>query len=395
MNAGGSIVLLLVAVGWVEGSIAATIADYRNDYATATFPPCWVYQWNAGGAIGNTNSFSDLMWSADAGVWNVDGGSPFPRPVGYYVNVNSMGGHPGPGPAEGAPVDRYVIAGYTLPVSTTLFVTGSLLRVTDLSGQVDLRLYVNNIPVRTLTTIQGNTNFETRFDGWLGNWSAGDIVYVTVGPSSSHNFDGFLLDYSLSDKPQPAHRTAVEGDSFTNQFRTVAPRQGWNYLWNSDGPIGNPRNYSPLQWNGTRYERDTDSTFPDETPAMWVTLFGPNGGHPGQGTGHGAPYDVYAVASLCVPVDGRYVLTNAWVNNTDAGSVSLIVHVNTNAPVVFLNGLTSVSSPHRFGTDLGLLNAGDTVYIGVGPDGDENNDSFVWDFTILLRGGRSTLMIIR
>ena len=396
MNAIRYIVVISAFVVGPRPALAATFADYRDDFAGTTVPPRWAYQWNAGGTLGDTNGYSNLVWSESMAMWNGDGGDPFPRPTGEYVNFRSEGGHPGPGTGQGAAADRFAIAGYTLPVSGPVYVTGSLFRVESSSGFDDLKVMVNSTTVRSLEQIKGDTNWNTSFDGWIGDWNAGDTVYVAVGPRGDHSYDGFVLDFSLSDRPQRAPRAAVDGASFTNQFLTVTPPRGWSYLWNSDGPIGNPRNYSPLQWNGAIYERDTDPDFPDIGPADYVYMSG-NGthGHPGRGVNDGAAYNVYCIVGLCVPTEGKYVLTNAWIQNISVGTIDLLVHVNTNAPLITMGNLSSNPVPHAFNVDLGYLNAGDHVYAAVGPNNHEYGNSFAWDFTILRRGGYGTLILIK
>src|SRR5262245_46660904 len=74
-------------------------------------------------------------------------------------------------------------------------------------------------------------------------------------------------------------------------FTTVgAPKPGWSYLWNANGPIGNPANYVPLVRDtnfGGDFETQANGLIPDAAPGSNLAATATNV-FPGQGTAQAA-----------------------------------------------------------------------------------------------------------
>jgi hypothetical protein len=198
------------------------------------------------------------------------------------------------------------------------------------------------------------------------------LVFLQVG--------GILLYVWLRDKP-----TIVLAD-YRADFQGETPKAGWQYLWNASGEVGNVSNYAALVWTGSSYNFDGDPKMPRPLPAKYMRMGG-TGGHPGQGReqegGVGNQIDRYVIAAFTVPMRGRYFVTNSamWRNDGPLkGHVLLRVFVNDNEAGSAL--LSDTKEPQPFDRALGRLKAGDTIYVAIGPDASDYNDSFALDFSI-------------
>lgn len=375
------ICLVAVLVLLTASASAGIFADFHDDFQGPAPATGWQYLWNSGGAIDNPANYVPLLWEGVNSRYDVDGvpGLPGPDP-GAWVYLGSTGGHPGRGVNQGAGVDRHAIAAYTIqpgdlsPHSNLAFVTGSSFYCNGgCSNGLDLWIGRDGqTPVHT--QFMPKSASTQQFDVPLGQVHAGDTVYVALGPHLTDGCDGFSLDFSLSNGDVADYRADFQGGT---------PKDGWQYLWNANGPIGTPANYVPLAWDGSRYELDADTTFPDSDPAAYLSLHG-TGGHPGRGsaqTGAGNDLDRYPIAAYTVPFDGFYLITDSLLSvGSTNGEVDLLVHVNGDAPIY--KTLVAGGTGTTFDLSLGALQGGDTVYVAVGPHVYDYSDSFSLDFTI-------------
>ncbi|MEM1028674.1 MAG: VCBS domain-containing protein, partial [Planctomycetota bacterium] len=164
---------------------------------------------------------------------------------------------------------------------------------------------------------------------------------------------------------------------YIDDFQSPNAPAGWQYLWNQNGAFGNAANYSPLTWDAWRYRPG-----PSNFPYLFAT-----GAHPGDGTSSGAAQDRFAIAAYTVQETGEYLITDSSITRSgDFGDgVEVAVHTTgTGASQLIQLGPESSGS---FNASLGNLQVGDTIYLGVGPDGTGDgssnaNDAVNWDFTI-------------
>jgi hypothetical protein len=70
--------------------------------------------------------------------------------------------------------------------------------------------------------------------------------------------------------PGRAVAQSVNVADFQDEFQVGTPRPGWSYLWNANGPLGNPANYAPLVADNGRYESVANGTYPDPAPGSFV-----------------------------------------------------------------------------------------------------------------------------
>ncbi|MEL6131996.1 MAG: PQQ-dependent sugar dehydrogenase, partial [Bacteroidota bacterium] len=178
-------------VGTAAGAI---VADFQADFQGSAAPPNWEYLWNAGGPIGNEANYAPLVWN---GNWYDSDGVPAstdPTDLAHG-SIKPTGGHPGWADDQSA-FDRYVIVGYTVPYSGEY-----VLDNTDLTNNnaacgdgVELRVYVNNSLRHTVLVGNGATeSFYVNF----GLMTAGDKIYVAVGPGAHDYCDGFDMDFAV------------------------------------------------------------------------------------------------------------------------------------------------------------------------------------------------------
>ncbi|MCS7306278.1 MAG: autotransporter-associated beta strand repeat-containing protein, partial [Thermoguttaceae bacterium] len=178
-----------------------------------------------------------------------------------------------------------------------------------------------------------------------------------------------------------------QGEYLTGQYagQTRVQRQpdGWDYMWNSGGPIGTATNYTSLQWSTglSVYNYDGGSPWPRGEPAAYVHLAG-SGGHPGRGStqsgGVGNTIDRYAIAAYTVQSgeQGHVYLANGSIAVASGGSNGVEVRVYVNDTLRFSRVQLGGAPTGYFGGYLGYLNAGDKVYVAVGPNNSDGADTF-------------------
>lgn len=386
------------------------IGDYQDDFQGGTFPDGWQYLWNAPSGynpgvasgdgttnpVGTAASYTNLIFNGTN--WTPDGdttnGNNQPA---AFSRLSPDGGHPALGSAQGGGVgntlDRAVVAAFTVEKSGITYITNSNISDggTGPTG-INVMVHVNdNAPALNTTFADGFSNQS--FNASLGTLNAGDTVYVAFGPDGNAGTDGFTMDFTVEQ-----FESATTVANYRNDFQGGSFPDGWQYLWNApdgydpgnsagDGttnPIGDPNNYAALIFNGTNYTPDGDTTNGNNQPAAFSNM-GALGGHPALGDtqagGVGNTEDRYVIAAFTVEEDGFYDVVNGFIDPlTTAGNGSnLLIHVNGDAPLV---DLLFDDDAISFDLILGELQAGDTIYFAVGPNGNAGNDSFEWNFDI-------------
>lgn len=178
----------------------------------------------------------------------------------------------------------------------------------------------------------------------------------------------------------PVSAAPIKVADYCDDFDFPNPPTGWSYQWNENGAIGSAANYSDLLWNGVRYDSDGDSGLPDPEPARYVMLRG-NSGHPGFAQGNGNAHDRFAIAGYTIGEPGDYFISDSSFENSSAGGdgVELRVYVND---VERLARTVDDEGSTNFDMDLGELISGDTIYVAMGPRGNDSYDTTHLDFTV-------------
>ncbi|MDZ7618745.1 MAG: autotransporter-associated beta strand repeat-containing protein, partial [Patescibacteria group bacterium] len=171
-----------------------------------------------------------------------------------------------------------------------------------------------------------------------------------------------------------------------DQTRVQARADGWDYMWNSTAAIGTATaNYSSLVSTGSVYNFDGGSPLPRAYPAYYVYLSS-GGGHPGPGVDQSgaASIDRFAIAAYTVQPGeaGLLQLSNSGISvaSSDSNGVELRVYVNDTLVRSFIRPGGGASS--SFDAVLGWLDAGDRVYVAVGPNRADSSDGFGMTYRI-------------
>ena len=181
---------------------------------------------------------------------------------------------------------------------------------------------------------------------------------------------------------------------FQADMRPGSPALGWEYLWNKNGPIGNPANYSPLlPTTNSSYYYDADGVdgLPGAgEPAAYVYLgvldpSRPFPGAPGGVPGHGYlqpgtdGIERFAIAAYTLASTGLTSIVASQLLNADESrdGLHLLVYAGNDA----LPQIDTYTAPGQgnyvtFDTALGWRTAGDTIYVAVGANGDDFFDTF-------------------
>jgi len=178
---------------------------------------------------------------------------------------------------------------------------------------------------------------------------------------------------------------------YRDDFQAGTPKAGWSYLWNALGSVTDPANYRTLPWSPTiqRYSVNGFPVIPDNTSTLFpYGGFHSTGGHPGRGTAQGAGVDRFPIAAYTAKLAGYYALSSGFVQALSASGNGgqLLIHTETAGGATFTqkySALYAAATSHPFSLNVGYLDAGDTIYVAVGPNTTDGNDSFSLDFSVL------------
>jgi hypothetical protein len=209
------------------------------------------------------------------------------------------------------------------------------------------------------------------------SWLSHDQGYPQFGALSS-------VSFTVTDN------TARIVADYRDDFKTHAPMAGWSYQWNALGPITSPATYCNMAWStvANKYCANGFATFPDNTTTLFpYGSLTSTGGHPGRGTTQGATYDRFPIAAYTAKLDGYYAISSSFVtgNSTAGNGGQLLIFTETNNGATFTqkyNGLYPAATTLNFDQNVGFLQAGDAIYVAVGPITTDGNDSFSLDYSI-------------
>ena len=178
---------------------------------------------------------------------------------------------------------------------------------------------------------------------------------------------------------------------YSTDFQAGSPKSGWSYWWNALGNIGNPANYRQLAWNSATgvYTANGFPNVPDNSSALFpYGMLGAGSGHPGRGVNQTGADDRYPIAAYTAKLAGYYGINSSSVTVTNAASNggAAFIATETNSGATFMvktNSAFSAVTTFTFNQNVGYLAAGDTIYVGVGPNADDGSDSFNLDFSIV------------
>ncbi len=166
------------------------------------------------------------------------------------------------------------------------------------------------------------------------------------------------------------------------QTRAERSADGWDYMWNASGAIGDAGNYSSLKAYGSTYNFDGKGKVYRDPPARYASVHS-TGGHPGPGVNQGESWgiDRYPIAAYTVQAGeaGLAEISSSalGVSSTNSAGVELRVYVNNTLVTTFIQpGGSTGTASGAFNVALGQLAVGDTVYVAMGPNLHDGSDSF-------------------
>jgi hypothetical protein len=170
------------------------VASYQADFQPDKPKAGWGYYWNEHGPVGDTNAYVELRWDGQHYV-PPDSIPPSAR----YVALSSRRGHPGRGPAQNLQDENEhaLVIVYTVAEAGRYAIQDSFVLRHDgaMGGSVHLRVMVNDRDVGP--DIYCATREKLSFDRELGKLSAGDKIYVCIGPGETDAQDSFGIDFAF------------------------------------------------------------------------------------------------------------------------------------------------------------------------------------------------------
>jgi hypothetical protein len=217
--------LLTCAFAFVVGTCALAngqlISSFQSAFQLTTPPSGWEYLWNSGGAMGNPANYTALLPNS-SGNYTSGGTDTFPAPapaanVNFALVDGMPGGHPGLGASQGGAdgIERYAIAAYMLPAGSLVSIQNSNVVTTNPNSGgskdgLNVRVFVGNSAIAAISSSSGaGVGSSVTFNGFLGNLSAGDKIYVAVGSKGDDLFDSFQLRYDIVAVPEPSSAILV------------------------------------------------------------------------------------------------------------------------------------------------------------------------------------------
>jgi hypothetical protein len=176
-------------------------ASFTADFLDGKPKTNWRYMWNANGPISRATNYVDLVWNGSAYAAFDTPTRPQAYPA-HYLRLKRGSGHPGHGFAQGAEIgnahERFVIVGYSVSAAGRYWLTSStILRdAGDKEGSLHVRVFVGDREVGHSAECRSRDAIS--FDRELGKLSAGDTIYVAVGPHEIDVNDGFHIDFALA-----------------------------------------------------------------------------------------------------------------------------------------------------------------------------------------------------
>lgn len=190
-----------------------------------------------------------------------------------------------------------------------------------------------------------------------------------------------FLKGMTTDEPPPPPGKGVLAD-YKRDFKPETPAPGWRYLWNADGEMGAASRYKDLVWNAERGYAGHSQQYPMNGPPGWTRLTG-DGGHPGQGVDQGAGVDRCAIAAYTLQAgQGGKTAIRGSIARPHAHSGRVMLYVYANDTLKETLAVEGGEPTAEFALLLGELKEGDTVYVAVGPDRQDGNDSFSMEYTL-------------
>jgi hypothetical protein len=274
-----------------------------------------------------------------------------------------------------------------MPLTAGAVIDPAKIGTTSFSIRANLNSAQGSV-VLQLDTAATNTRTEPPYSlyGTAGNPNATQVMSAGAHTIKATPTGGTQVSLSFT----VASGTRVVAD-YRDDFKPTAPLPAWSYWWNATGPVTNPDNFQALNWSisGNRYMLN-GLAFPATGTDCNYGSFHSTGGHPAKGSTQqlaGSP-DRFVLAAYTVKLAGYYGINSSLVTvgSTLGNGVQLHVYKDTAGGTTFTNTFTGNCLPAttiNFNHNVGQLQVGDIIYVGVGPNTTDGNDSFSLDYSIV------------
>ena len=203
-------------------------------------------------------------------------------------------------------------------------------------------------------------------------------------------------------------RAGVVADYGADFETDGTPKLGWSYLWNPSGPIGNSANYVPLVFDTTGvggYQTQNNGAWPDAAPGSFTrttstTVF------PGQSATQAADAIqrfvilAYTFSAADIAANGNSLKFHSYqfiIPQDTPGNIDVFAFLNNSFVFTFPGGFPPGTNFNDtiFGADydFGTVQAGDTLYIGLGAQGAYSGQPLSVSYTLALVPEPSALLM--
>ncbi|MEM7457619.1 MAG: hypothetical protein AAF456_25035 [Planctomycetota bacterium] len=400
----------------------AIVGNYRRDFADVLSGSNeqWQYLWNAPddwstnnngdqdtNPVGVTNTYMPL--SVNDRVFRPTG-TQVPNAASGHLFLTNRGGHTGihAGLSTTNAHDRYAVTAFEVANAGYFSIQDSFLTKNRPGGDaIEVVVHLDDGRILNRMTTQAGADYRIEFDTNLGFLEAGETIYVGVGAEGDHLQDRFIWNFSIA-----RYEGSVAGHFSSDFFDGKGDGGAWGLLWNSPegfpdsnddsrGLIGRSDEYHPLVFNGST-----------ATPGYGATNFGdvaelyfdqqpddqqPNrqsivSGHPGS-AGMATNSDRYAIVAFTVDSSGYYSITDSILRATGTFGNGIEILVHNESGETTHHDLIAVQQNHSFDHSLGFMNAGESLYVAIGADGNDLDDHFEIDFRVVSGAGQWSSLV--
>lgn len=304
-------------------------------------------------------------------------------------------------PPSGQPVDPWLLPSYAGPatlqsVSVLDGSTGEELDLLSFGKKLDPARYgTTKFQFRAnLDSAQGSVQLS--LDGSAVNPGFAPYLVPAVGvvlAAGQHTFSvmpqgapmGTILDFQVLGGTK---RTVAD---YRDDFQAGAVKKNWFYCWNAFAAMGASTSATALKqlnWHpGSSSFTELGLAYPESSTLLPLGALSATGGYPGRGSSQGATFDRFVLAGYQAKIGGYYGIDAGFVTSLNAAStgqqIAIYVQSGTTLTRKMLRSNPGGQTALLNNISLGLLAAGDIVWLGVGPSGNDTADTFSLDFSVV------------
>ncbi len=175
---------------------------------------------------------------------------------------------------------------------------------------------------------------------------------------------------------------------YRDDFRPGSAGNDWFYVWNATAALGataSAFDLRQLNWHpGSSQFTELGLAYPEGTTTLPRGALDALGGFAGTS---GLPIERFVLAGYRVRRAGYHGIDLGFVTSNGSSGNGVLVVVYTQAGTTLMSRRSSAvplgQSVALHKISLGLMAVGDVVWVGVGPNGNDTNDTFKLDFSVV------------